>query len=40
MIGLTQFKRQSFYVPNLIPSIKYKKRSTFESIKADKSNLG
>ena len=30
-----QFKRRSFHVPNLIPSIKYMRRSTFESI-----NLG
>ena len=28
----TQFKRRSFHVPNLIPPIKYMKRSTFESI--------
>ena len=25
-----QFKRRSFYVPNIIPSIKYMERSTFE----------
>ena len=27
-----------FHVPNLIPSIKYMKRATFESIKLDISN--
>ena len=35
-----QFKRTSFHVPNLIPPIKYMKRSMFESIKSDMSNLG
>ena len=35
-----QFKRLSFHVPNLIPPIKYMKRSMFESIKSDMSNLG
>ena len=35
-----QFKRLSFHVPNLIPTIKYMKRSMFESIKSDMSNLG
>ena len=25
-----QFKRRSFHVPNIIPSIKYMERSTFE----------
>ena len=37
----TQFKRRTFHVPDLIPLIKYMKRSTltFESIKYDPSNL-
>ena len=35
-----QFKRLSFHVPNLIATIKYMKRSMFESIKSDMSNLG
>ena len=35
-----QFKRRTFHVPNLIPSIKYMKRSTFESIEFDIFNLG
>ena len=35
-----QFKRRSFHVSKLIPSIKYMKRSTFESIKFDISCLG
>ena len=35
-----QFKRRTFHVPNLIPSIKYMKRLTFESIKFDIFNLG
>ena len=34
-----QFKCRTFHVPNLIPSIKYLKRLTFEPIKSD-SNLG
>ena len=33
-----QFRRQTFHVPNLIPSIKYMRRSTFE-INFDVSNL-
>ena len=36
----TQFKRRSFHVSKLIPSIKYMKRSTFKSIKFDISCLG
>ena len=37
-----QSKRRTFHLPNLIPSnyIKYMKRSTFESIKSNISNLG
>ena len=35
-----QFKRRTFHVPNLIPLIKYMKRSTFESIKFNICNLG
>ena len=35
-----RFKRRTFYVPNLIPIIKYMKRSTFQSIKFNMSNLG
>ena len=35
-----QFKRRTFHVPNLIPLIKYMKRSTFESIKFNMCNLG
>ena len=31
-VYLVQFKCRTFHVPNLIPSIKYMKRSTFESI--------
>ena len=34
-----RFKRRTFHVPNLIPSIKYMKRSTFESIKFNMYNL-
>ena len=33
-------KRRTFHVPNLIPLIKYMKRSAFESIKSNMSNLG
>ena len=35
-----QFKRRTFHVPNLIPLIRYMKRSTFESIKFNMCNLG
>ena len=35
-----QFKRRTFHMPNLIPLIKYMKRSTFESIKFNMCNLG
>ena len=35
-----QFKHRTSHVPNLIPSSKYRKRLTFESIKSNTSNLG
>ena len=35
-----QFKHRTSHVPNLIPSVKYMKRLTFESIKSNTSNLG
>ena len=33
-------KRRTFHVPNLIPLIKYMKRSAFESTLRNISNLG
>ena len=39
-VSQAQFKRRTFHVPNLIPLIKYMKRSTFESIKFNMCNLG
>ena len=35
-----QFKHRTFYVLNVISSVKDMKRLTFESIKSDTSNLG
>ena len=40
LVAKAQFKRRTFRVPNLFPSIKYVKRSTFESVKSEISNLG
>ena len=37
---LAQFKRRTCHVPNLIPLVKYMKRSTFESVKSNICNLG
>ena len=35
-----RFKYRSVHMPKLIPPIKYMKKSTFESIKPNMSNLG
>ena len=39
-IVLGPLQTSTFHVPNLLPSIKYMKRSTFKSVQSDMSHLG
>ena len=39
-IALGPLQTSTFHVPNLLPSIKYMKRSMFKSVQSDMSHLG